>query len=211
MIQRKYIVLIAAGFFVFCLLYFILVTFPRIGKTSVEISSHPSDATIIINDETRSPGTVYLKPGDYTLIAKKKGWSSATTTVSVGDDSRSMALVLEPNSQEARELLEDDRVVTEREALAGIAANARGEDIRTKNPIIDKLPYSDISGPFKIDFGFNQDDNQTPYFIVSFSTAKGRRLAIEWLKKQEVDLVKTEVIFEDLNNPFSNLEVSHAD
>ncbi|HRJ06811.1 MAG TPA: PEGA domain-containing protein [Candidatus Saccharibacteria bacterium] len=177
----------------------------------VEIAMHPSDAKVTVNDETHSSGTVYLKPGDYTLIAKREGWDDATTTVSVKDEPRSIALVLEPNSQEARELLENESVITEREALAGIAANARGEDIRAKTPILSKLPYSDIFGPFKIDFGFNQDDNRTPYFIVSFATAKGRRLAIEWLKKQEVDLVKTEVIFEGLNNPFSNLEVSHAD
>lgn len=209
MIKQKYILIGFLGFFLLGLLYFLLVTYPRLGKVAVEVLAHPSDTTITIDGDAYSPGTIYLRPGEYTLLAKKNGWTNATASIIVTKQPRSVALVLEPDSVQAYKILEDEKVIAEREALAAVTANARGEDIRSRYPIIERLPYSDISGPFKIDFGFDQLDKTTPYLIVSFSTPKGRRLAIDWLKKNNVDLVKTEVIFEGFNNPFQTNKVTH--
>ncbi len=208
-IQRKHIVYIVLVFAALCVVYFVFVTLPRLGKVAVDITTHPEDAIVYINGNESPSGTVYLRPTQYDFSARKKGWETATATVTVSESNKTVALLPDPVSQEAIKEAEDPEVQALRESLAGIAAIARGNTLRNENPIINSLPYTDVSGPFKIDFGFEQEDKSTPYLIVSYSTPNGRQAATSWLKKKGVNLTKTEVIFSDFENPLSVKEVTH--
>lgn len=207
MLNRKYL-LIGGGFLLgVCLLYFLLVTLPRIGKIPVEILAHPNDSTITINGDRTRTGIRYLTEGEYVVRAEKNGWLADEVKVSVSDDVNQIALLLGPNSDEAFEIAEEDAI--EREGLAGVKASARGASIRSDYPIINKLPYSDIAGPYKIDYGFNQDDTTVPYLLISFTTPKSRQKALEWLQENRVDITTTEIIFSDFVNPIKNQERFH--
>ncbi len=208
MINRKFIVLSGVIFVGVCLLYFLLVILPRIGKVPVEILVHPNDSTITINGNRSASGIQYLSVGEYTVKAEKDGWIADEVKVSVSDEINQIALLPRPNSNEAREIAEEDNL--EREGLAGVKANARGANIRSDYPIINKLPYSDIAGPYKIDYGFNRDDTTVPYLLISFTTPKSRQKALEWLQNNEVDLTTTEIIFSDFVNPIKNQEKFHG-
>lgn len=207
MIERKYIIAVIVGFIVICILYFLLVLYPRIGKLPVEVLVNPSDATVYLNDARISPGTHYLHAGTFTFKAEREGWSPDEVNLTISDELSSVALVLTPITAEAIEQAE--RETQTREGLSSIAANARGLDIRSAHPILNELPYSDTAGPFKIDYGFNQDDSKTPYLIISFSSPNGRVKALDWLKDNGLDITTTEVIFEDYRSPIFKEEDSH--
>ena len=199
MIQKKYIFIVLAAFAVICLLYFLFFTYPRLGKIAVDIRVNPEDAAIIIDGDKSHAGTVYLRPGTHTFKAAKSGWFADEVTVSVSKNNATVALLPQPDSDEAQQQAEDDAM--KREGLSSTAANTRGVDIRSANPILNKLPYSDISGPYKIDYGFNQQDEKTPYLIVSYSTPHGREKALKWLKSNKLDVTTTEVVFQDFISP----------
>lgn len=199
MIQRKHITITITIFLGICLLYYLFVLYPRQGKVAVDILSSPMSATISINDSPSSVGTTYLPTGTYTLKATEEGWESKEITITISEEVSEIALVLTPISTEAKEQAKKESLT--REGLSSIAANVRGFTIRNTYPILNSLPYSDISGPYKLDYGFNQDDKKTPYIIVSFSTPNGRHEAIQWLKENGTDLTRTEIIFEDFTNP----------
>lgn len=207
MIQRKHIIIVLIAFSVLCMFYFLLAIYPRLNKIPVEVLVHPNDATLSVDGKGFSPGTIYLHPGAHSFKAEKEGWKTDEVSVTISNDLTSIALLPIPESEEAREQARRESRV--REGLSSIAANMRGLDIRNSYPILSKLPYSDISGPFKIDYGFNQDDKKTPYLIISFSTPNGRREAIQWLKENDTDITKVEIIFEDFENAAYKEEDTH--
>jgi len=207
MIQRKHILITVAVFILICVLYYLLAIYPRIGKIAVDILVNPNDATITLNGSRISPGTNYLNAGPYTLRAEKEGWKADEVTVSVSNELSAVALLPQPVSEEAKQQAKKE--ATTRGGLSSIAANARGLDIRSAYPILNKLPYSDTSGPFKIDYGFNQDNSKIPYLIVSFSTPHGRSKAIKWLADNKTDLTSTEILFDEFINPIHKEEDAH--
>lgn len=210
MIQRKYIVITLVAISILSVLYFLFSTYPKIGKIPVEILVYPEDAKVYTDDITTG-NTVYLKSGEHTFKAQKDGWVTDETTVTISDTLKTIALLPSPESTEAKELANSAEGSSKREELAGIAANTRGLDIRSSYSILNKLPYSDISGPFKIDYGFNQDDKKTPYIIVSYSTPNGRRKAIRWLQDNGTNLTMTEIVFEDFINPTHKEKDAHEE
>lgn len=199
MIHKKYIIITVAIFLGICLLYYLFVVYPRQGKVAVDILTHPESATVTVNKNRGNTGTNYLPAGTYTFKAEQEGWEPEEITVAISEEVSQVALVLTPVSAAAKEQAKNDSL--EREGLYGIAANTRGLDIRNTHPILNELPYSDTTGPFKIDFGFNRDDKKTPYLVVSYSTPNGRIEAIDWLRENKVDTTTTEIIFEDFRSP----------
>lgn len=199
MIERKHIFVGLALFILICVFYYLFIVFPRQDKVAVEILVNPSDASVYIDNEKSGAGKKYIHPGTHVFKAEKEGWTASGVTLDITDDTSIIALLPTPTSEDAR--LEAQKDAEKREELAGIAANTRGLDIRNTTPILNELPYSDTSGPYKIDYGFNQDDKRTPYLIVSYSTPNGRKEAIDWLIANEVDTTTLEIIFEDFINP----------
>lgn len=207
MLQRKYILIAVAAFVLICVAYYLLVLYPRVGKVSVEVFVNPSDAVITLDGARISPGVNYLHTGSHTFKAAREGWTADEVVATISDELSAIALLPQPVSEEAKE--QAIREVKTREGLGSIAANARGLDIRTANPILNKLPYSDTAGPFKIDYGFNQDNTKVPYLIISFSTPHGRSRAINWLVDTGADITTTEILFEDFVSPIYKHEDPH--
>lgn len=208
MLQRKHVITIILAFIIVCLMYFLLVMYPRIGKIPVEVLVNPDGASIYIDNNRATPGIHYLHEGSHTFKAEKAGWTPDEVAVSVTDSTTSVALLPQPESSEAKQQAERDSLI--REGLSGVAANVRGLGIRNSYPILNDLPYSDPSGPYKIDYGFNQDDKKTPYLVVSFSTPNGRSEAIDWLKDNDVDPTSLEIIFEGFESPIYKKEDAHG-
>ena len=207
MLQRKHIIIALIAFLAICVLYYLIVLYPRQGKIPVEVLANPENATIFIDNSKTGTGVLYLPAGSHTFRAEKEGWKTAEITTRISDDLSSVALVLDPASEEAIQQAKKETRI--REGLSGIAANTRGIGIRSSYPILNKLPYSDTSGPFKIDYGFNQEDKETPYLIVSFSTPHGRTKALKWLHDNGTDLTAIEILFDGFRSPIYKEEDVH--
>lgn len=80
-----------------------------------------------------------------------------------------------------------------------------------QNPIIEYLPYADVSGPFSIDYGFTDPNDRFKFFIlISNATPEGRQKALEWIRAQGVDPSTLDIRYKDytrtLEGDESNVE-----
>lgn len=208
--SKKAVIYVVGGFILICVLFFVFYTLPRIGKIPVNVLVNPSDSDVYIDGDKNNNKTVYLRPGEHSFTAKKPGWADNTVKISVSEENSNVGLLPTPNSQEAEDELGDQNNIRVREGIAGTAANARGLELRGVNPIINKLPYSEVAGPFKIDYGFNESDNKTAYILVTVSTPDGRVNALKWLDKNGVDITRTEIVFSDFTNPLYSQDGDHS-
>ena len=183
-------------------LYNIVLSLTRVGEVKVIISVIPKDAQISINNKPAKPGTIYLSQGDYLFEAKKQGWKDDKLEVQIDKTSKSVGLIPEPDSDEARSLLNDDpELQLKRESLGGERAAQRGDQTRQETPIIGFLPTVEITGPFRIDYGPSQKRAGGSTILVSSIAPKGRWAALEWIREHGQDPTDLEIKFEDFINP----------
>lgn len=197
---RIVIGLIIAVFILFTLWY-TAAQISKIGKIPVDIETSPENATVTINGKNTHTGINYLKEGTYTFTATKPGYDTASQTATVSKINNYIALIPNPVSNQVKNEANSTEEAMRAESIAGMAAAASGAALQSDNPIIKKLPYSDLSGPFKIDYGYNQDNQSSLYLLVSYTTPDSRQKAIKWLKSNGVDLTTREILFSDFNNP----------
>lgn len=183
--------------------YFSVVAISRIGETRVSIVVIPDDAKVTINGSLASAGNKYLKPGDYTFTATKTGWSTDVLSIKVGTDSVEVGLVPDPNSESAAKWLKDNPdIQLQREAIGGKQAQLTGDLLTEQTPLIKALPYEDIYGPFRVDFGPSEARKNGIFIEVSSSTPPGRAKFLQWLKQQGEDPTDLEIRYFDFANPF---------
>lgn len=187
--------------------YWIILSITRQGETRVTITVVPNDSKIFINNQPAKPGTAYLKPGEYTLKASRSGFKDDVQTIKVGDKPVDTGLIPRPDSDSARKFLEDNPTIqAQREAIGGQRANQKGQQIESKSPIITLLPFTDIAGPFSIDYGPSPDRKDGVFLIVSDSSPEGRTNALRWIKQQGYDPTELEIRFYDFNSPLTPSE-----
>ncbi len=174
----------------------------RLGKTAVTIKTIPADSKITINGKSAGAGMAYLKPGVYHFKAELDGWLPDEQTIKISGKSTAVYLLPTPNSDKATQWINDHPNLTlERESLGSEAADQTGTSIRQQNPIINLLPYTDISGPFQIDYGMDPDHNNRLFLLISYSTPDGRQAALKWIRSQGYDPTNLDIRFKDFHNP----------
>lgn len=199
---RKRIIIVASVAFVLFVLICVFIVASRAGKVAVEVSVIPDDAKITLDGKVVQSGTHYIRVGDHVFMAEKDGWTSDKQTLVINDDINQVALLPEPSSSAARNLLGNKDIVAKREALGAIRADSRGKTFRTKNEIVSHLPYSDIAGPFKIDYGYNSDNKEDGvYLVISHSTPTGRKKALAWMRSINEDPTNYTIVFSDYTSP----------
>jgi len=198
--QKIYFVV---AIFILLSLFMLGIALSRTGKTKVNVEIIPSDAQLFINDRGSSAGEVYLKPGTYTFSAKKEGYLDDKQIIIVGDNEEFIGLVPTPNSNEARRWLKDNpSIQAKRESIGGKMAALRGEYVQQKTPLIDYLPYTDVIGPFTIDFGSSTSRQYGTFLEINYSTPKGREGALKWIRSKGQDPTDYEIRYgNDFKNP----------
>ena len=171
----------------------------RWGKVGVAVYKVPNDATVLIEGIRMDGSTIYLKPGTVSITVQKDGFAQKTfkQTISSNRTDQSIIASLDPISDAAKQWATDNaQKYLDIEGIFGEKIATRGEENYTRHPVLESLPYSSASGPFTIDYWF--DDNNTPYLIVSNSTAPGRRAALKWILNHNNNTLSDMVIrFED--------------
>jgi len=175
----------------------------RVGETRVNLGVIPGDSRVTLNNKTVSPGTFYLRPGDYTFKATRSGWSPYEISVRLAKKPLEVGLVPDPASDEAAEYLDNNPdIQLQRESLGGRNSDLVGEQIVARFPIIKALPYEDIYGPFQVDYGLSDKRHGGIFLVVSSSTPPGRMKFLEWLRQQGKDPTDFEIQYNDYTNPF---------
>lgn len=175
----------------------------RIGEKKVKITVIPSTAEVFVDDREVG-GSVYLANGEYTFKARAEGYKDDEFKVSVGEGKNVVELIPSPESPEAIEFLDDNPAIqAKREAIGGRRSEQLGDKVKNETPILSKLPVTDISGPFSIDYGGSGDREYGSFLLVSDSSPKGRASALKWIKQQGVDPTDLEIKFADFYNPLT--------
>ena len=171
------------------------------GEIKVVVSVLPEDANILVDGEQVDINNIWVTPGEHEFIAEKDGFESDSVSRNVDEEDTVVTLLPGPVSDEAIEWASQPDIQTQIEGLSGQKADERGGYIVDKNPIINLLPYVDIAGPFKIDYGYHGADNTTTYLIIHKTTPNGRQAALEWIRKQGYDPTQLDIRFTDFENP----------
>lgn len=207
--QRKKITIIVGAFVVLCVVMIAITIYQslsRQGKIEVSITTYPAGATIQLDG--KSAGTKeYLPEGTYTFKASKNGFKDKEVTQFISNTSNQVFLILDPDSEEARRWRNSQRPI-DAEYYGGQAAQARGQALAAKYPLMTKLPYVSVSGPFRIDFGYTGPNNSEVYFIIGNSTPSGRRAAISWIRSQGIEVEQLDLRFKDYTNPLTKESAS---
>ena len=204
LLARK-VLLIFTLIIVLFLMFKIVLYISRIGETKVIVEVAPKDSLVFIDNEPAKAGANYLSPGEYKIVGRKSGFTDAEQKITVGSKSQNVYLLPEANSQQARNYLNNNPdAAKEREQLWDKISYQQGQSTKSKTPIIEYLPYTDIGGYFAIDFGPSDNPKIGTELIVSNSTSEGRQNALKWIRQQGFDPTDYYIKFIDFDNPVGN-------
>jgi hypothetical protein len=180
------------------------------GKVQVTINTLPGDASITVNGAS-SGHTAYLVPGKYSFKATKDGFSDGSVDLYISNDVDTVYIPLTPVTAAAKSWASAESVRNQYEEYGGMARQYEGMAMNEQNPIIEYLPYADVSGPFSIDYGFTDPNDRFKFFIlISNATPEGRQKALEWIRAQGVDPSTLDIRYKDytrtLEGDESNVE-----
>lgn len=173
------------------------------GKTKVVIVALPHDSSLTLDGVKLAEGSLYLKPGSHTLTAERQYFDKFSRKVDTQNLKAGQTIYLMPLpvSKEALTWLKDHPgVQAEREAAGGAEDQEIQSTLGANYPIIKSLPYTDIRGPFTINYG--TIPNGTYELTVTDSSPNGRLKALKWIRDQGDDPSNYQIIFQDTSNPF---------
>lgn len=199
--QVKTIIMLVCFIIASLVLWASFSTASNAGKIATKIDVMPTDAAVKIDNIPSGGGTHYLAPGSHVFTASKVGFSTATITLTISKDVHYVGLLPTPVSDEAKKWAAEDDVWPKRERIAGARSETTGTEAYTNNPLLNYLPYSDITGPFSIDYASDPFDSTKTRVIISNSTPQGRLKAIEWIRSKGVDPADLTIKFDDFFNP----------
>lgn len=198
----KYKVQIILLSLTFILIFYIYSYIDNLGKINVFIKVLPEDSVVYINNKKSNAGNNHLKPGKYTIKASKDGFKDDSVTVYVESSELNIGLTPDPNSEEANKWLRDNpQIQEEREAIGGQMASLRGEYVEKQTPLINSLPYDDISAPFSIDYGGSKNRSYGTFIVISNAVPQSRVEALNWIRQQGTSPTDIEIQYKDFKNP----------
>jgi PEGA domain-containing protein len=184
--------------------YAIYLQVSRIGKIPIIIAAVPSDTKVVIDGQTTSSGTFYVKPGTYTVTGKKDGFADFSHSVYIKDANQLIAVPLEAVSDEARSWAEKNiSDYNNLEGKVGSVVNQEGEAFRSKNPIVDLLPFSNYI--YTIGYSADTSDPSGNSIILQINASEGyRQAAINQIRQWGYDPTEFIIKFNDYKNPFTS-------
>lgn len=162
------------------------------GKVAVTIDVVPSDSKITVDNTPSHKGTVWMKPGSYTFVASRDGFSDAKVTTVISDTNNYIALNPTAVSSAAKKWASDYGY--EIDGLGTRAFEEAGKQAVKSWPLISKLPYT--TDDFKIAYNYSKSDSSGIYIIVTGADADGRTKALQWIHDSGYDPADYVFVFE---------------
>jgi hypothetical protein len=182
--------------------YFVYTSIERAGKTQVTLIALPEDASLSIDGKPTNSGTIYLKPGSYTIKGEKSGFTTYEHKEVIESDNKTVAIILNPVSDEAKRWVEQNQgKYLETEGKAGLAANQEGEAFRKENPIVNDLPYSNYL--YTIAYQNDSSDPSGNSIVVTIDAPSGyRNAAVRQIRSLGYDPATLKIQFRNYESPF---------
>jgi len=162
------------------------------GFIKLEVEAVPSDAKILIDQyEHKSPVSIYLRPGIYTISYERYGFKSFSHKIDLLEDSKDL-VALEPITEEAQKWKDNNLFEYARvDGFIQTKAELAGIKYSDKYPLLLKLPV--ITSAFQI------GANDTTILIHALPT--NQYLAVDALKSYKIDLSPYNYMFINDDNP----------
>lgn len=177
----------------------------RSGKQPVSIYVAPKDAAVSVDGVRTSGSPIYLEPGAHRVTIAKDGFRQSVTLLTVKESSSEqiVAVGLDPISDDAKRWYSthtDEYLVIE--SVIGKQATQEGNDFRTKNPIINNLPYSTML--YTIGYKNDLSDTSGSSIILTVSApAVYRNAAINQISNWGYNPVDYKIVINNERNPFT--------
>lgn len=179
-------------------------TISRQGKVRVTVSTIPSDAKVIIDNNTVNNGDNYVKPGQSKVVVEKPGFTTySADNVTFSGSSGAIDIALTAESADAQTWSSNHQAeYLAYEGRAGDRAIAEGAKDNSINPVIKYLPFKNLL--FNIGYFADQTDSSGKSIIVTIDAPEGyRQAAINKISEWGVNPAGLNIIFKSYENPFS--------
>ena len=174
-----------------------------IGKVSVEVKYAPFAAVVKLDDTViMNNNSNYIAPGSYHLKVEYENFQTYEGEVTITEETKYLYGKLIPANEDGAIFMnEHNKDFLEIEGIAGKVATEEGIKQRENYPIINELPIKD---PY-YSIGYNIDEDDVLNITVEASISY-RQLAVNKLLEimSDEDFGKYNIVFYDLDNPFSN-------
>ena len=189
--------------FVGLIVYFGIIQLSHQGKTKVDISILPNDADITLNGTAVRPGTTYIPPGEYTLIANRSGFQTHQEVLNIKNGTDSISIMMEASSEEGEKWISDHTsLYQEFEARSGKEVIESGQSFYDANPIVADLPFR--NSLFVIGYEHPKDDPDSEKIIVTIDAPYGyRESAIYQIEQLGYKPADYQIRFNNYENPFA--------
>jgi hypothetical protein len=180
----------------------LFITLDRMNKTAVSLNIFPNDAHMTINDQSVKSGTVYLKPGTYTIKASRGGFEDESKTITVEKSEQTVAMIMIPASEAAKQWVQDHQVeYNQIQGLGEKVAHEKGKEFNNRNPIAKDLPYRTFI--YTIGYQADPTDPSGNSIILTIDAPEGyRQAALYRIRQLGYDPTDFNIIFRDYENPF---------
>lgn len=202
--RQKNIALIAGLVIIVLIIWSLSVYISHHDKAKITVVVLPVDSVVTMDGVPFAAGSVYIKIGDHSLVAKRPGFTPAKKEVTIKKDSGTIYLLPAPSSDQAFQYLKaHPDIQAQREAYGSVQDQVITSELNSSSPIIKLLPYSDELGPFSLNYGFTTNDNKGFYLTISNSSPEGRVAALKWIRDHGYNPTDFNIIFGGFANPFT--------
>lgn len=172
--RRKIIItLLIAVFIAIPAIILVMDLSSRNGKVAVLVTMAPADSNLNVDGRNVKHGDiVYLKPGSYNYVATRDFFIQRNESVKISEIENNIIVSLSPEGLEGNRIYEgkrNDYIFLE--GIAGKVAMEKGSSLRKDNPLIQRLPYSNML--FKIGYksASQSDDDKSIIITIHASQA----------------------------------------
>lgn len=159
--KQRIIFFILSAIILIGLIYFIVISISRTGKTPTTIQYAPFSATVTLNGtKVSNHATVWLKPGKYSAKIEFDHFRTIEREIEITEKYHYIVGVMEAADSEGEEYAKSHRQeFTETEGIIGQALNQEGKAIKEQYPILKYLPINNRL--YSVSYIYNQNSAPT--------------------------------------------------
>lgn len=185
--------------------YGMYISLERSGKEPVRVFVLPQDAVVTVGEKTtKNNQTIYLEPGEYSLNAKRDGFSDYSDTVRIVSSKENIIdFALSPNSEEASNYVkENEGLYLAFEDRSGERAIQEGIRFSELNTITRDLPHKSLF--FSIGYRLDPLDPKEESIIIEIDANEGyKNGAIQYIRNLGYNPTEYNINFRNHRNPFN--------
>jgi hypothetical protein len=200
------LLIILVGIVVLGIVWMLIVTISRTGKTPIVIIPSPIDAKITIDGKPAKSGTVYVSKGAHAIKATRTDFVDTSKNINTKDleQDNEVYVILEASNDAGRKYIQDH---PEEGSVRGRVGGREFDETVDKNfaqyPVLKQLPIDNID--YRVDYAVDEKKNVvfeitllptgvqpgTALYTKQLQDYKGAALA--WLKNNGVDITKATI------------------